>query len=216
MNRKEILEKFRQTIYYWIIFIVTCVVLIFLPMIGTEVGIGFKIPTTVAGWAIYIASKVLVGVLNVVIFFSFMQQAKINVKDDPKYKEACEILAKEKRDKQYIPRNPKVWERKQYLSKGFTTFLSTVVGLVALTNAILTYDYMSLLAYSIAIIIAIVFGLLAMTSAEEYWTVEFWDYAQMIKLEAEIAATIVQEEKEDKLRQEEEKTIVEEIIEQGD
>ena len=56
-KRNEVNEKLRQNFYYIIIFILTLVVLIFLPMIGSEAGLKFIIPTTAAGWAIYIFIK---------------------------------------------------------------------------------------------------------------------------------------------------------------
>lgn len=178
MNFKDqILAKIRQTIYYWIIFLTSMVVLVFLPMVGSEAGLEFNIPTTTAGWIIYIVTKLLVAVLNVIIFFSFMQQAKLNVRDDPKYVKACEIMGRVKKEKAYIPRAPRVWERKQYMHKGVTIFLTTAISVVALANAFLTYDYMTLLTYAITIIMGIIFGLLQMATAEEYWTREFYDYA---------------------------------------
>ena len=178
MNFKDqILAKIRQTIYYWIIFLTSMVVLVFLPMVGSEAGLEFNIPTTTAGWIIYIVTKLLVAVLNVIIFFSFMQQAKLNVRNDPKYVKACEIMGRVKKEKAYIPRAPRVWERKQYMHKGVTIFLTTAISVVALANAFLTYDYMTLLTYAITIIMGIIFGLLQMATAEEYWTREFYDYA---------------------------------------
>ena len=179
-KRNEVNEKLRQNFYYIIIFILTLVVLIFLPMIGSEAGLKFIIPTTAAGWAIYIFIKLLIAVLNVTIFFSFMQQAKLNVKNDVKYKAGCEILGKYK-DKKYIPKSPHQWEREKYIKKGLTIFVSTAASLVALANAFLTYDYMSLLTYIMVIVMGIVFGMLAMSDAENYWTGEFYDYAMMVK-----------------------------------
>lgn len=183
--REQVLAKIRQTLYYWIIFLTSCVVLIFMPMIGSEAGLDFKIPTTTAGWILYITTKVLIAILNVVIFYSFMQQAKLNIKDDEKYLKACEIMGKVKKQKEYIPRNPRVWERRQYISKGFSIFISTAFSLVALANAFLTYDYLTLLTYALTIIMGIIFGLLQMANAEDYWTREFYDYAIRL-LEAEM------------------------------
>ena len=178
MNFKDqILAKIRQTIYYWIIFLTSMVVLVFLPMVGSKAGLEFNIPTTTAGWILYIVTKLLVAVLNLIIFFSFMQQAKLNVRDDPKYVKACEIMGRVKKEKAYIPRAPRVWERKQYMHKGVTIFLTTAISVVALANAFLTYDYMTLLIYAITITMGIIFGLLQMATAEEYWTREFYDYA---------------------------------------
>lgn len=190
-KRNEIAEKVKQHFYYIIIFVVSLVILIFLPMIGSEAGLEFNIPTTPAGWAIYIFTKLLVATLNVIIFFSFMQQAKLNVRNDVHYKEACNILRIHK-DKKYIPKNPHKWEREKYVKKGITIFVSTAASLVALANAFLTYDYMSLLTYIMTVVMGIVFGMLAMSDAENYWTGEFYDYAKMVQeqSEAKIKPTI--------------------------
>ena len=211
-KRTELNEKFKQNFYYLIIFTISFVVLVFLPMIGSEAGLEFNIPTTPAGWAIYIFTKVLIATLNVMIFFSFMQQAKLNVRNDVKYKAGCEILGKYK-DKRYIPRSPHQWERSKYLKKGITIFFSTAASLVALANAFLTYDYMSLLTYIMVIVIGVVFGLLAMSDAENYWTGEFYDYAMMIKKENEpqICPTIDFEQNPHNLSTETQKSITGEI-----
>ena len=177
-------EKFKQNLYYIIIFITSMIVMIFFPMFGSEIGLEWKAPSTLAGWVLYIVTKTLIAILNVIIFFSFMQQAKINVRDDKKYKEALSIV-RTLREKVYIPRDPKRWERKAYISKGITIFISSVITLIGLSNALLKYDYIELISYIIVIVLGIVFGLLQMANAEDYWTNEFYDYAMMIKKEKE-------------------------------
>ena len=184
MNKNLIKEKFKQNLYYIIIFITSMIVMIFFPMFGSEIGLEWKAPSTPAGWVLYIVTKTLVAILNVIIFFSFMQQAKINVRDDEKYKEALSIV-RMLREKVYIPRDPKKWERKAYTSKGITIFLSSVITLIGLSNALLKYDYIELISYIIVIVLGIIFGLLQMANAEDYWTNEFYDYAMMIKKEKE-------------------------------
>ena len=52
-------------------------------------------------------------------------------------------------------------------------------------TALLKYDYIELISYIIVIVLGIIFGLLQMASAEDYWTNEFYDYAMMIKKEKE-------------------------------
>ena len=184
MNKNLIKEKFRQNLYYIIIFITSMIVMIFFPMFGSEIGLEWKAHSTPAGWVLYIVTKTLVAILNVIIFFSFMQQAKINVRDDEKYKEALSIV-RTLREKVYIPRDPKKWERKAYINKGVTIFLSSVITLIGLSNALLKYDYIELISYIIVIVLGIIFGLLQMANAEDYWTNEFYDYAMMIKKEKE-------------------------------
>ena len=56
---------------------------------------------------------------------------------------------------------------------------------VALTQAILSFDWMSMLTYLFTIVMGLIFGVLQMKTAEEYWTNEFWQYAQQVKTASE-------------------------------
>lgn len=168
--------------YYFVIGIVSLIALFFLPFLGSTVGLGLALPDTVAGWVVWTVTKVIVAVINLLIFHSFMQQAKVNVKNDPKYIEAKTILGKMKR-KNYTPRTPEKWVRAQYGKKGTMIFITTALATVALTQAILTFDWVSMLTYLFTIIMGLIFGVLQMKSAEVYWTEEFWDYAKMIERE---------------------------------
>lgn len=75
-------DKVKQWMYYFIIGIISLIALCFLPMIGSTIGLGWNIPNTTAGWIVWISVKCIVAALNVLIFHCFMQQAKVNVKDD--------------------------------------------------------------------------------------------------------------------------------------
>lgn len=178
------MDKIKQWMYYFIVGIVSFAALVFLPMIGTEVGLGWSVPNTTTGWIVWGTIKALVATLNVLIFHSFMQQAKINVKENERYKEALEILRKVK-VKNYTPRSPKKWNLEQYGKKGVTLFISTAFATIALTQAILTFDWVSMLSYLFTIIMGVIFGVLQMKTAEEYWTDEFWKYAKKVKEENE-------------------------------
>lgn len=177
-------DKVKQWMYYFIIGIISLVALIFLPMIGSTVGLGWNIPDTVVGWIVWIAVKLIVAAINVLIFHSFMQQAKLNVKNNEKYTEANEILGRMK-IKKFIPRAPKVWNAQQYGKKGTMIFITTGLATIALTQAILTFDWIAMLTYLFTIIMGLIFGVLQMKSAEEYWTNEFYKYALMVKEEQE-------------------------------
>ena len=48
---------------------------------------------------------------------------------------------------------------------------------VALTQAVLSFDYISMLTYLFAIIMGLIIGILQMKTAEEYWTREYLEYA---------------------------------------
>lgn len=180
------MDKVRQWMYYFIIGIVSFIALVFLPMIGSDVGLGWNIPNTVVGWVVWITVKIIVAVLNVLIFHCFMLQAKINIKEHPKYVEANEILINCKQ-KEWNPRSPQIWNRQQYQMKGTTIFITTALSTIALTQALLTFDWMSMLTYLFTIIMGLIFGIMQMKNAEDYWIDEYWQYAKMVQREVEMA-----------------------------
>lgn len=182
------MEKIRQWMYYIIIGIISVIALCFLPMIGSSAGLDWNMPDTSAGWIVWVVVKVIVAVLNVLIFHCFMSQAKINVKDNQQYKEAIEILRLNE-VKEYVPKSPNTWNRIQYTRKGVVIFITTALSTIALTQAILTFDWMAMLTYLFTIIMGLIFGILQMKDAEEYWTNEFWQYAQKVKKDMESANT---------------------------
>lgn len=191
------MDKIKQKLYYFIIGFISLIALTFLPMLGSTVGLQWNVPNTFVGWIVWIATKLIIATINVLIFHSFMEQAKLNVKDNPKYIEAREILMQ--LDKKLIlPRSPEVWNKKQYTHKGVTVFISTALATIALTQAILAFDWVSMLSYLFTIIMGLIFGILQMKTAEEYWTDEFWRYAIMIK---------EQYEKENEAKSEDEKVL---------
>lgn len=178
----ELKVRINQMFYYVVLFISSIVVLVVAPFLGSTVGLVLNLPNTVAGWIVYCTTKTIVAVLNVVIFYCFMEQAKINVKDHEKYKEACEILHKEKQ-KQHKVISPDKWQKGQYLKKGVMIFFTTLLAAIGISQAVLSYDYVTLLTYVFTIVMGIVFGLLQMRNAEIYWTVDFYDYAKSISEE---------------------------------
>lgn len=170
------MDKIKQSLYYIIIGVVSFIALIFLPMIGSTVGLGWNIPDTTVGWIVWVGSKIIVSTLNVLIFHCFMCQAKINIKDNENYKKAREILTDVKL-KEIKPRSPGKWKAEQYGKKGATIFITSSLAVVALTQAVLTFDYISMLTYLFTIIMGLIFGILQMKTAEEYWTREYLEYA---------------------------------------
>lgn len=171
------MDKARQWMYYFIIGIVSLIALVFLPMIGTSVGLAWAVPDTLIGWIVWITLKLIIAAINVIIFHCFMCQAKVNVKDNEDYKKALEIMALTLEDKEFQPLSPTAWSRRQYGSKGISIFFTTALSTVALSQAILTFDWVTMLTYLFTIILGLIFGVLQMKTAEEYWTVEFYQYA---------------------------------------
>ena len=189
MNENEALsasnearEKAKQNMYYILIGIISFISVAFLPMVGSTVGLGWKLPDTPTGWVVWAISRLIIATINVLIFYSFMEQAKLNVAKDPHYIEATEILLKAKKA-EHAPRSPQKWQALQYGKRGTKIFISSAMSVVALGQAILSYDWISMLAFIFTIAMGIVFGILQMKKAEAYWTDEFYRYALMIKEE---------------------------------
>ena len=189
MNENEALsasnearEKAKQNMYYILIGIISFISVAFLPMVGSTVGLEWKLPDTPTGWVVWAISRLIIATINVLIFYSFMEQAKLNVAKDPHYIEATEILLKAKKA-DHTPRSPRKWQALQYGKRGTKIFISSALSVVALGQAILSFDWVSMLAFIFTIAMGIVFGILQMKKAEAYWTDEFYRYALMIKEE---------------------------------
>ena len=170
------MNKIKQGMYYILVGVVSFISLVFLPMIGSTIGLGWNIPDTTVGWIVWVGSKIIVATLNVLIFHCFMCQAKLNVKDNENYKKAREILIDVKL-KEVKPRSPRKWNAEQYGKKGVTIFITSSMTVVALTQAVLSFDYISMLTYLFTIIMGLICGILQMRTAEEYWTREYLEYA---------------------------------------
>ena len=184
-RESQITIKLRQYLYYCLIAISSFVALVFLPMLGTDMEAGWNLPKDTKGWIVFITIRSIVSFLNVFIFASFINQGKLNVSDNENYKKAQQLLAKVK-NKEYIPRSPRKFNAKEYGQKGVTVFLSTAASLVALTQAILSYDWVALLTYALTVTGSIVFGIFEMKKVEVYWTVEYLEYAErQVALEEE-------------------------------
>lgn len=186
-------EKFNQYIYYFIICCVSIITIIVFPLLSSDIGLELVLPDTAMGWAIYVGSALATAIVNMMIFYSFMNQAKINVAEDERYKEANQILldlAIKHPEKTKLPRSPKKWNASQYSKKGITLFICSCLSCFVFTNAVLTYNLTTLLTYSSTVLFAIFFGIFQMKTAEKYWTDEFYKYAhyrlKMAKLEEKI------------------------------
>ena len=173
----------RQYLYYVIIGIFTFIVLVFMPMLGSSIDGGLKLPQGKGAWVMFVITRVFIAVTNIIIFYSFMQQAKLNVRNNKEYIEANKILLRVKNKRERKPMSPKKWEASQYLKKGTTLAIGTVFALFSLSQAVLTYKYTDLISYVLLIFLATVFGIFQMKKAEIYWTTEYYRYAKMVEEE---------------------------------
>lgn len=179
------MAKWRIYQYYLIIAVVSLIALVFLPMCGSTIGLAWNIPNTVAGWIVYVMSKLLVATINILIFHCFVQQGKLNVKDNQLYKEANEIMLLVSKDQELIPKHPNELIGKLYRSKGITIFITTLGAAIGLTQAVLTFDLLVMGTYLVTIVLGIIFGIFTMNEVESIWTEDYWKYAQKVKSDNE-------------------------------
>lgn len=179
-QRDSVKQSLKQGMYYIIIAVISFISVVFLPMLGSTLGLGWKLPDTTAGWVVWGASRAIVATINVLLFHSFMEQAKLNIKDNEHYKEARDILVKVKK-KEHKPKSPAQWNAAQYGKKGTTIFLSSAMSVVAIGQAVLSYEWATALAYLFTLGMGIIFGIMQMKKAETYWTTEYYEYALMKK-----------------------------------
>ena len=190
----SIRQTLKQGMYYIIIAVISLISVVFLPMVGTTLGLGWKLPDTTAGWVVWGVSRAIVATINVLLFHSFMEQAKLNIKDNEHYKEAQDILVKVKK-KEHKPKSPAQWNAAQYGKKGTTIFLSSAMSVVAIGQAVLSYEWATALAYLFTLGMGIIFGIMQMKKAETYWTIEYYEYALMRKRMEEEQQIAAEEEK---------------------
>lgn len=173
-------EKLSLNFYYCLIFILSLLVMtvapMFSPNIGNDVSIRMLFPQTPIAWAIYIVTKLFVACVNLLLFHCFVKQARINIKDNERYKEACAIYDMY-HPKEYNPRSPHTYFKQLYMKKGTLVFLCSILSSVVLTNAILAFDFTAFTTYCITIAMGLILGTLKMKEVEQYWIGEFYDSA---------------------------------------
>lgn len=187
-------EKLANMTYYLIVGLVSIVSSVFLPLINSTIDGGFNLPTTAAGWFVFIISKLSIALINIIIFHCFLQQAKVNVKDNSRYLEALTLLSKLKDDKNVIPRSPTKYTATTWFTKGTTLLISSLLSVFAFSNAVLSFDLTVFLANIFTIVLGIVFGYLQMKKTEEYWTGEYWHYALYKKAQCELEEQSLEKE----------------------
>lgn len=175
-------ENWRIYQNYIIIGLLSAVSVFFLPMLGTSVGLAFNLPSTTAGWVIYVTTKLCIVVINLLIFDQFIKQAKVNVRDNKYYQEAEKILfTNDEEEEEILPAS--YYLGKMYRSKLLTTAIFTLLGVFGFTNAILTFDWISMLSYGFTVLMGLVFGWISMNQAEEIWIEKHYKYAKKVERE---------------------------------
>ena len=176
------MNKVKHYIYYCLIGILSFLSLAFLPLIGgSSTVVGWNFPTSTAGWTVWVASRIAVSVLNILIFHCFVKHVDLNGKNNPDRLKAEEILNKHDKQRTKIPLSPEKFFAREYGKKIPTVFLMSVVSLIAFGPMLLVFDFAVFLSYLFTVIMAIVFGILEMKKVESYFTFDLLKYAYYVE-----------------------------------
>lgn len=176
-ENRALYENLKKYAYYFIILVVSLIATCFLPLINSSIEGGFVFPSTWNDWLVFITARLIIGFINITIFYCFLSQAEVNVQDDENYKKANLILNRIKEKKMKIPRSPNKFKSQQWITKGTMIFLSSLGATFVFTNVILKYDLVQLLVYIFTIVMGVIFGYLTQRKNELYWRHEYLDYA---------------------------------------
>lgn len=176
-NRKK---RFKDLSGYFLVAIVSLLSVVVVPLLGTDFGTTIVIPNTWGGLAIWLCTRFTVVVVNLLIFDAFIKQAKINIKDDERYKSAVLKLNNIKEETGIIPRSPEKFNKQQWRKKGTSLAISSILSSFLLTECIVNFDLTNFLTYLFTIGGAVAFGYLTMMNNEDYWTTEFPIYVDML------------------------------------
>ena len=176
-NRKK---RFKDLSGYFLVGIVSLLSVVVVPLLGTDFGTTIVIPNTWGGLAIWLCTRFTVVVVNLLIFDAFIKQAKINVKDDERYKSAILKLNTIKEEAGIVPRSPEKFNKQQWRKKGTTLGISSILSSFLLTECIVNFDLTNFLTYLFTIGGAVAFGYLTMMNNEDYWTTEFPIYVDIL------------------------------------
>lgn len=174
-------EKLNQNFYYLIAAGASVVALFVLPLMGSTAGLKLNLPDTTAGWVVFGITRLAVAVLNMLLFHCFVQQGRINILKDERYVRAREKGLKLSLDtireaENRQPRSPKQYYKEIYGKKSIMVFAASLLSAVALSQAVLTFDWISMITYFTTILCGVVCGILQMKDTENFWTIEYNQY----------------------------------------
>lgn len=170
-------KSWRDYINYFVAFGIGVIFPIILSFIGSVAGLAIVLPTTIAGWIVWSASILSTGGANMAIYHALQQQAKINVKNDPHFKTANEMLCQVK-SKTVQARSPKEYFRQQYGLKAVSLFITSSLAAFSLGQAILVFNLITFISHFITMMSGIIFAYYQMKTTECFWTDEYYIYAQ--------------------------------------
>lgn len=181
-ERQRRAEAFKNVSLYIIIALISIIVVFIVPLLSgcLHGDIGMNFPTTMEGWILYWTINGGTTAGNIALFVLFKTQAKINCKKHPNYIKANEILKKHREEKGFIPRSPNEMNLKEYMTKISMIVIFSVMSFIAITNLVISFDFITFLSCALSTIVALFMGWVTMIKNEAYWTDEYLEYALYI------------------------------------
>jgi hypothetical protein len=176
-NHNELKQRLKVNTYYLLVFVISFIALFILPFLGSSLGLKFEVPNTVGGWTVYIITRILGAVINILLFHSFVSQAKVNSLGNENYKKAIEILFDPVNGEIEKELSPAEYLRKEYKIKGVTMGITSLIMLIGLSSAIMSFSWVMFFSYVITVVLGVVFGVIEMLTVEDYWCNRYLIYA---------------------------------------
>ena len=204
--RKKRVDAFKAVAYYLVIGVILLLVTVLVPFLAGGINaqdFNYYIPETTEGWIIFWAIRAGTVVGNVTVYGLFKAQAKTNVKFDPAYRKACELLNKLNGEDGFIPMSPKQKTAKDWITKGLFMTLTTASESIVIGTLIFNFDIVTFISCISSSITAVLFGIVQMVKDEIYWTEDYLLYAEYVteqlkKTESTIVEEPADPEKEEK------------------
>lgn len=180
-------DKIQEKINFIIIGLVTVVGMGIIPFLtqcmnyeNEEEFVKNAFPTNTFGWIAWAILRGMIILINMMLFVAFVNQGKLNVKNEKEFVEAntkwTEVQVYKgrktgKKSKMYL--TPSQHYATIYFKKGLFVSLATFASLFTITYLVLYWDFVTFLSITITIVLCIVFGILTMLKEQAYWTNDF-------------------------------------------
>lgn len=151
-------------------------------------NIQFVFPTTVWGWVLLVAPKVIISILGYMVWSNFLDKGKAEASKTEEYKKAQEILTElQGSNNQNIINviNPTKWERDTRIKKGAKVVVMSALTLFITASLIVNFSIASLLGTIASIVMAIAWGIMIMANAKEIYSTNYLRYANLLKVQHE-------------------------------
>lgn len=185
-NKEKVSGSLKENMS-WIMIVLLALMQIVLSCLSTVNGnIQFIFPDTAWGWILLIAPKIAISVLGYMIWSNFFDKGKQNAQKTEEYQKAQDILTKlqGKTTKNIIQVvNPVQWEKQQKIKKGIKLTVSLAITSFIIGELFVAFSIASLVGTLVSLLFSVFWGLQMMTSAEEMYSIGYYRYASLLKIQ---------------------------------